>query len=160
MNSLFHHSLIKIIFLHHLKQLNIPWENFIEIEVFTSPPNQLARPITPSTSVTQKETRSSRRVVVKKSKEVKTYQIGYKQVFSPKMVEGALPSTSANQGYHKQHETSFQEKEALHHEIKMVDLESQDEQENLNLVIKEKYAKIRELQDNLASSKFVISFLK
>lgn len=53
MNNLFHHSLIKIIVLHHLKQLNIAWETFIEAKVFTSPSNQPARPIPPSALITQ-----------------------------------------------------------------------------------------------------------
>jgi len=37
MRSIFHHSLIKIIVLHHLKQLNIPWSAFIANEIFTDP---------------------------------------------------------------------------------------------------------------------------
>lgn len=46
------------------------------------------------------------------------------EVFAPQIVEVALLSTSAKQGYYKQQETIFQEKEAFHHDIEMVDLES------------------------------------
>ena len=38
MSSLFHHSLIKIIVLHHLDDLKIAWEIFISNEIFTVPP--------------------------------------------------------------------------------------------------------------------------
>ena len=104
MNNLFHHSLIKIIVLHHLKQLKIARETFIEAEVLTSPPNEPARPIPPSSLVSQKQTRLYSRATVnkcKKDKEFKTYQRGHRQVFAPQIVEGALPSTSTKQGYHK-----------------------------------------------------------
>lgn len=37
MNSLFHHSLIKIIVLHHLNQLNISWDTFIANNIFATP---------------------------------------------------------------------------------------------------------------------------
>jgi len=37
MNKLFHHSLIRIIVLHHLNQLNISWETFIANDAFTAP---------------------------------------------------------------------------------------------------------------------------
>ena len=40
MPSLFHHSLIKMIVMHQLYQLNIPWATFISNEIFTAPPIQ------------------------------------------------------------------------------------------------------------------------
>ena len=49
MKSLFHHSLIKIIVLHHLNQLNIAWDNFIANEIFTVPPTPHAQDM-PSSS--------------------------------------------------------------------------------------------------------------
>ena len=109
MKNLFHDSLIKIIVLHHLNKLDIAWENFIENDVFITPLPQPARKIPPPTSVSQRHTRSSRKVVVKKAKEakeakgvketkkLKTYHRGPRQVFSPHIVEGAFPSSSINQ---------------------------------------------------------------
>jgi len=38
MHSIFHHSLIKMIDLHHLDQLGITWETFIANEIFNEPP--------------------------------------------------------------------------------------------------------------------------
>ena len=37
MQSLFHHSLIKMVVMHQLEQKGIPWEVFIAHEVFTNP---------------------------------------------------------------------------------------------------------------------------
>ena len=37
MQSLFHHSLIKMVVMHQLQQKGIPWEVFIAHEVFTNP---------------------------------------------------------------------------------------------------------------------------
>jgi len=37
MQSIFHHSLIKMIVLHYLDQLNIAWDTFISNEIFTVP---------------------------------------------------------------------------------------------------------------------------
>ena len=37
MQSLFHHSLIKMVVMHQLQDKGIPWETFIANEVFTSP---------------------------------------------------------------------------------------------------------------------------
>ena len=55
MQIIFHHSLIKIIVLHHLKQLNIPWSSFIANDIFTAPPIQHAQDVPssshPSTSI-------------------------------------------------------------------------------------------------------------
>ena len=39
MQSLFHHSLIKMLVMHKLEQNIIPWETFIANEVFTTPPS-------------------------------------------------------------------------------------------------------------------------
>ena len=47
MRSLFHHSLIKIIFLHHLDKLNISWDTFIANDIFTAPPIQHAQAMPP-----------------------------------------------------------------------------------------------------------------
>ena len=43
MRSIFHHSLIKIIVLHHLDKLNISWDTFIADDIFTTPPIQHAQ---------------------------------------------------------------------------------------------------------------------
>ena len=37
MQSIFHHSLIKMVVMHQIHQKDIPWETFIANEVFTSP---------------------------------------------------------------------------------------------------------------------------
>lgn len=50
MHSIFHHSLIKMIVLHHLDQLGIAWETFIANEIFNEPPTQPAPRIRPSSS--------------------------------------------------------------------------------------------------------------
>lgn len=55
MKSLFHHSLIKIIVLYHLKELNIAWSTFIANPIFTNAPTQNVQSIPssshPSTSI-------------------------------------------------------------------------------------------------------------
>lgn len=50
MHSIFHHSLIKMIVLHHLDQLGITWEAFIANEIFNEPPTQPTPCIPPSSS--------------------------------------------------------------------------------------------------------------
>lgn len=37
MNSLYHHSLIKMVVLHHLNLVNISWETFITNDIFRGP---------------------------------------------------------------------------------------------------------------------------
>lgn len=49
MKSLFHHSLIKIIVLYHLKELNIAWSTFIANPIFTDSSTQNVKSI-PSSS--------------------------------------------------------------------------------------------------------------
>ena len=55
MKIIFHHSLINIIVLHHLNQLNISWSNFTENDIFTTLLVQNAQvfppPSHPSTSI-------------------------------------------------------------------------------------------------------------
>ena len=68
MNNIFHHSLIKIIFLHHLNHLNISWGTLIENYVFIYPPSQLARSIPPPVSMPKKEIRSSSMAALKETK--------------------------------------------------------------------------------------------
>lgn len=51
-NNLFHHSLIKIIVLHHLDQLHISWDNFIANDIFTTPPAPLAEGMPSSSHLT------------------------------------------------------------------------------------------------------------
>lgn len=55
MRSLFHHSLIKIIVLYHLNELNIAWSTFIANDIFREPSNQHAQNVPssshPSTSI-------------------------------------------------------------------------------------------------------------
>ena len=75
-------------------------------------------------------------------------------VFSPHIVEGAKPSTSAKQGSH------LWDEEAIHHDIRIVDLESQYDHQTLKLVIRQKDSLIMELLDNVARAKFIISFLE
>ena len=126
MKMIFHHSLIKIIVLHHLDQLNISWSTFIENDIFTTPPIQHAHavppPYHPSTSIPPSLTivftsssyqttspisppsspfhvhiGSPSRVEISKPKRAdlgileKTYRRGHKKVFSPHIIEGALP---------------------------------------------------------------------
>lgn len=114
-NSLFHHSLIKIIVLHQLKQLGIDWETFIGEEVFLPSSNQLARPTSSSTPPAQTEIGSSSRSTMKKKKGedkvVKTYQRGNSLVIAPQVVEGAKPSTSAQHGSLLYHETTIKANE-------------------------------------------------
>lgn len=50
MHSIFYHSLIKMIVLHHLDQICITWEAFITNEIFNEPPSQPAPPIHISSS--------------------------------------------------------------------------------------------------------------
>ena len=49
MQSLFHHSLIKMVVMHQLQQENIPWDTLITNEVFTTPPGHHQQDI-PSSS--------------------------------------------------------------------------------------------------------------
>ena len=59
MQSIFHHSLIKMVVMHQLQQKGIPWETFIANYVFTSPqaqqqqdvPSSSHPPIPPSTHI-------------------------------------------------------------------------------------------------------------
>ena len=68
-------------------------------------------------------------------------------MFSPQIVEWALPSTSEKQGNQKQQEAVVQEEEYLHYEeereFDLVDLDVQYDHETSNLLIKEKYATIK-----------------
>ena len=66
----------------------------------------------------------------------------------------AKPSTLAKQGSH------VQDEDLIEHEFELVDLEAAYEPSNLQQVIKEKDSQIRELMDNLATARFIISFLK
>ena len=77
-------------------------------------------------------------------------------MFSPHIEERAKP-TSTEQGVHSQHETSMHDEEI---DFDSVDLEANEEHENLERIIKEKYSHIKELQDNLSRANFIISFLE
>ena len=77
-------------------------------------------------------------------------------MFAPQIEEGAKP-TSVEQGTPLQHETSMYEEE---HDFDLVEFEASDEHENLERIIKDKDALIKELQDNLAKENFIISFLE
>lgn len=99
LNMIYHFSMIKIIVLHQLNLLNIPWETFIYHEVFKGP--QI------SSSVHQKQGEPSGHEQVKKTETVEvpvfvTYERGTRRLFaatrwvlSPQGAEGALPSSSA-----------------------------------------------------------------
>jgi len=75
-------------------------------------------------------------------------------VLTSQVEKRAKPSTLAPQGSH------LQGKELIEHEFELVDLEAAYEPSNLQQVIKEKDSQIRELMDNLATARFIISFLK
>ena len=47
MKRIFHHSLIKIIVIHHLDQLNISWSSCIANDIFVAPPVQHAQVVPP-----------------------------------------------------------------------------------------------------------------
>lgn len=106
LNNIFHYSLIKIIALHQLNLLNMPWETFISHEMFKDP--QIF------SSVHQEERGPSGHKKVKEIKTVGvpmfvTYQRGTRRLFaaarrvlSPQGVEGSLPSSSAKQVQTKQ----------------------------------------------------------
>jgi len=104
MSSLYHYSLIKVIVLHHLSLLNIPYETFISHEIFRSPripppvPQEAGGPSSPAKTYEEaKETRTTEVPVFM------TYQRGTRrlfavdrQVFSPWDVEGGLPYSSTH----------------------------------------------------------------
>ena len=145
MKSLFHHSLIKMIVIHHLDQLSIPWDTFISNEIFSAPssqlgqnapssshppssippsqptihtslPDQLPSPHSPpfhidpssspfynpksSSHCDSKSSSSDEDIEAKWASLVevdplpKTYQRGYRHVFSSIGVKGAIPSST------------------------------------------------------------------
>ena len=103
---------------------------------------------------------SPRKFSVRRKIEVtKTYQRGRRLAFYPHIEEGAKP-TPAKKVLHLQHETYLHDEELIHHDIDIVDLEASEEHENLERIIKEKYAHIKEPRDNLARDNFIISFLE
>ena len=92
-------------------------------------------------------------------------------MFSPQSVGGAFPSTLAkkvDKGKQTMTEAEIQaeirhEEEDLHEteqDFDLVDLDEHDDDEITSIVIKEKEAKIKELQNNLDKSNFVIEFLE
>ena len=104
LNNIYHYSLIKIIVLHHLNLLNIPWETFIAHEMFKGP--QIPSPVhqeeggPSSHGETREEAKETKIVEVPV---YLTYQRGtrrlfatIRQVFAPQGVEGALPSSSVH----------------------------------------------------------------
>ena len=49
-SNLFHHDLVKVIFLHHLSEINMPWEEFTESASLLPTTNQPSSQGTPSPS--------------------------------------------------------------------------------------------------------------
>lgn len=117
MKNLFHHSLIKIIFLHHLNQLKIAWDTLIANHIFTTlkprhaedipPPSQpttsippSSLPISPPSSPFHDRGESPGRAKAIKPKRedlstmAHTFLRGHRQVFSPQLLGGPLPSSS------------------------------------------------------------------
>lgn len=193
MNSLSYHSLVKIIVLHHLNQLNISWDTFIANNIFIAPqaphvedmpssshpidhqdedippPSEpttsippLSQPLSPSSSPLYDHTRSPSRVDIIKPKRKYlgtlscAYQICHRQVFSPKIMGGALPCSLTKQVENgkqtityveiQQHEEDLYETE---HDFELVDLSEWDDYDHISIALKGKDAKIGELQTNI-----------
>ena len=75
-------------------------------------------------------------------------------MFTSHLKKGAKPSTSTEQG------SQLHDEDLIEHEFQLVDLETENEPSNMQHTIKEKYSQIRELMDNMARARFVISFLE
>ena len=96
----------------------------------------------------------------------KTYQRGHKNVFDPQIVEGAMPSTktqNVDKGKDKVIEPVIHDEEDTHEtkqEFQLVDLDEDENEKIANAAIKGKDFKIKELQTNLDSAKYVINFLE
>jgi len=86
-------------------------------------------------------------------------------VFGPQIVGGSLTSSPTKQ-VHKGKETMTKakiqhEEEDIHEteqDFDLVDLDENNDNEDISIVIKEKYALIKELKTNLKMSKFIISY--
>lgn len=99
-NSIYHFSVIKIIVLHHLNQLGMPWETFISHEVLKGPPI--------FSSVHQEEGQPSGHEQAKEVENIGvpmffTYERGTRGIFvaarkvlSPQGVEGVSPSSTGH----------------------------------------------------------------
>lgn len=83
-----------------------------------------------------------------------SYQKGKRLVFTSQVEKRAKPSTSTKQGSREQGE------EQIEHDFELVDIEVADEPSNSQQIIKEKDSQIKELMDNVARARFVISFLE
>ena len=99
LNSIYHYSLNKIIVLHHLSHLNMPWETFISHEMFKGA--QISSSVHheeggPSSHEKVKETEIiGVPVFVKYKRGTRKLFVAARRVLSPQGVEGALPSSSA-----------------------------------------------------------------
>ena len=83
-------------------------------------------------------------------------------MFSPQIVEGALPSTSTKQ-LDKGKERVIVEEEDTHEteqEFQLIDLDDDNEERITNMLLKSKDARITELQANLGRAKNVINYLE
>lgn len=104
MSSLYHYSLIKVIVLHHLSLLNIHWETFISHEIFRGPqiPPPVPQEVGGLSRLVKTDEEAKEKITIKVPIFM-TYQRGTRRlftadrrVFSPRGVEGCLPSSSAH----------------------------------------------------------------
>lgn len=148
-NSLFHHSLIKIIVLRHLTQLNIDWETLIGEEVFLPSSNQPPRPTSSSTPPIPTKIGSSSSSAMKKKKGedkvAKTYQRVNRLLFVAQVVEGAKPSTSTQKGALLHHDTTLK----VNEDPKIVDQPTVNKENELKI-----------LQDKLIKENALIACLQ
>lgn len=159
---LVNHSLIKVIVLHRLIEKKMTWDMFIEealkMHITTSPSQHQ------SMSVHPMKVGSSRKhdEVFKACRHqvTKTYQRGRRLVFSPKIEEGAKPTTLAKQGSPSHHEAYLHDEEPIEHDFDLVELEAHDDHKTLQKLIKCKYYQIMDLKDYFERAKFRISFLE
>ena len=164
MNNLFYHSLMKIIVLHHLDQVGISWDTSIANDIFTAPqaphaenvpssshpatsmppPQSTSHTPSPSPPLSPfyEQDESPSRGEVSKPKEgeicmlAKTYYRGYRQVFSPNILGGALPFSpikqvqkgKQNMAEEDVHEEAIHEEDDLHERETYFDLVDLDEQ--------------------------------
>lgn len=74
------------------------------------------------------------------------------------MLEESLNDEEEREFHLMEHDE--QKQPHIHHGIQIVNLEAQYEVKNENIIIKEKYAQIEALMDNLVRAKYFISYLE
>lgn len=108
--SLYHHDLIKFIFLHQCTQKNISWETFMQSTVFMPSTSHPTSNSTPPTSSKVGEVVSSSKIPLKKtpSEEItQAYIRGKKLMFSPRRQERAKHTSVDKEASPHHHETSI-----------------------------------------------------